>query len=342
MSKTANYTYDSTGRLTKAIFNNGSQAVYNFDAVGNRTSTTTQAPSSPGSEDPSTSQLRISLTAGDPWGLSSVSNGGTLYIEPIYDKRIGLWNVTTTVEAKVNAFSLSLAGKAAQNYRLYVWDSNGDQVVDSAELVPWINSFLPPADITVEDGYLVSGTYTARRAVADVYLHAAGQCDWREARRGICHIDERSRRTATLSAFPSEDTWDVPRNTNVWRPIGGGSGALGEHFVEFILSGTTLVCAESAVVVERDAGSGTYKYEFGFGLDVTTANSANQQLGHDQSVGNVLTQIAMSKYKANTTAGKHALTMIEKNSTSRDVTAYGDNNLSPAVFKTGMIAEVLL
>jgi len=34
--------------------------------------------------------------------------------------------------------------------------------------------------------------------------------------------------------------------------------------------------------------------------------------------------------------------MIEKNSTSRDVTAYGDNNLSPAVFKTGMIAEVLL
>jgi len=293
-------------------------------------------------DNPSICQVRACLTAGDPWGLTNVTNGATLYIEPIFGRRIGLWNGTATVVAKVAALSLSLSGKTAQNYRLYVWDNNSDGVIDSSELVAWTNNTTPPADTLVADGYLVKASATNRRAVADIMLHATAQCDWREARRGICHIDERSRRTAVLSAFPSEDTWAVPRNTSAWRRITGGTGVLGEHFVEFILSNTTLVSAESAVVVDRDAGSGTYKYEFGFGLDVTTANSATQQLGNDQSVGNVQTQIATSKYKANTTVGKRTLTMIEKNDTGRDVTAYGDNGLSPAVFKTGMVVEIML
>jgi len=292
--------------------------------------------------DQSISQVRACLTPNDPWGVVNVSNGGTLYVEPIFGRRIGLWNGSSTTIVRASSLSISLTGKTAQNYRVYVWDNDSDFLLDSIELVAWTNSTTPPSDTLVADGYLVKASATNRRAVADIMLHATAQCDWREARRGICHLDERSRRMSVLSAFPSEDTWDVPRNTSAWRRITGGTGVLGEHFVEFILSNTTLVSAESAVVVDRDAGSGTYKYEFGFGLDVTTANSATQQLGHDQSVGNVQTQIAMSKYKANTTVGKHTLTMIEKNDTGRDITAYGDNGLSPAVFKSGMLAEILL
>lgn len=293
-------------------------------------------------DNPSISQVRAALTSGDPWGLTNVTNGATVYVEPIFGRRIGIWNGTSTDVMRVSALSVSLAGKTPQNYRLYVWDSNADFVIDSAELVAWTNNTTPPADTLVTDGYLVKTGATSRRAIADIMVHATGQCDWRDARRGICHIDERSRRAAVLTAFPSEDTWAVPRNTTSWRRITGGTGVLGEHYVEFILSNTTIVKAESAAVVDRDAGSGTYKYEFGFGLDVTNVNSATQSLGHDQSAGNVNTQIAMAKFKANTTVGKRTLTMIEKNDTGRDVTAYGDNGLSPAVFKTGMVVEISL
>ncbi|HGL6718404.1 RHS repeat protein [Burkholderia contaminans] len=41
------YTYDPLGRLTKAVFNNGSTTTtvtYNYDAAGNRTSVSTTSP----------------------------------------------------------------------------------------------------------------------------------------------------------------------------------------------------------------------------------------------------------------------------------------------------------
>ncbi|PRF33422.1 hypothetical protein C6Q10_25585 [Burkholderia multivorans] len=41
------YTYDSLGRLTKAVFNNGSSTttvIYSYDAAGNRTSVSTTSP----------------------------------------------------------------------------------------------------------------------------------------------------------------------------------------------------------------------------------------------------------------------------------------------------------
>lgn len=41
------YTYDPLGRLTKAVFNNGSSTttvIYNYDAAGNRTSVSTTSP----------------------------------------------------------------------------------------------------------------------------------------------------------------------------------------------------------------------------------------------------------------------------------------------------------
>lgn len=41
------YTYDPLGRLTKAVFNNGSTTttvIYNYDAAGNRTSVSTTSP----------------------------------------------------------------------------------------------------------------------------------------------------------------------------------------------------------------------------------------------------------------------------------------------------------
>ena len=41
------YPYDPLGRLTKAVFNNGSSTttvIYNYDAAGNRTSVSTTSP----------------------------------------------------------------------------------------------------------------------------------------------------------------------------------------------------------------------------------------------------------------------------------------------------------
>jgi len=338
----ATYTHDSLGRLTQVVFDTGESVVYNYDSVGNRTSVVRVGSLAATDGDPSISQVRVCLTQGDPWGLTQVTNGGTIFVEPIYDGRIGIWSGSASYSFKTSAFGVSLSGLAAGCYRLYVYDSDDDAIVDAGVLVPWIDDTTPPADTLVSDGYLVRTGGTNRRAIADIMLHASGQCDWREARRGICHIDERIRRPAVLTAFPSEDTWSVPRNTSAWRRITGGTGVLGEHFVEFILSNSTLVNAKSAVIVDRDGGSGTYRYEFGFGLDSTTTNVATQQLGHDQGVGNVLTQIAMSKFVADTTAGKRTLTVIERNNTSRDVTAFGDNGLSPAVFKSGMLVEIKL
>ncbi|MPV68715.1 MULTISPECIES: RHS repeat domain-containing protein [unclassified Burkholderia] len=46
-SGSISYTYDSLGRLTKAVFNNGSSTTtvtYNYDAAGNRTSVSTTSP----------------------------------------------------------------------------------------------------------------------------------------------------------------------------------------------------------------------------------------------------------------------------------------------------------
>lgn len=287
---------------------------------------------------PSICQVRACLTAGDPWGLTNVTNGATLYIEPIFGRRIGLWNGTATVIAKVAALSLSLSGKTAQNYRLYVWDSNADLTIDSSELVAWTNSTTPPADTLVADGYLVKTGTTNRRAVADIMLHATAQCDWRDARRGICHIDERSRRVARLTAFPSENSWLTLRNTT-WRRITGGSGVVGEHFVEFILSNNTFVSAEASFPID---GVGVYRYDLGFGVDVTNANSATQSMGNEQAIGGNPALVG-ARYKANTGTGKRTLTMIEQNlTTNRDVTVYGDNNLAPPVFNSGMIVEISL
>jgi hypothetical protein len=288
-------------------------------------------------DNPSICQIRACLTAGDPWGLTNVTNGATLYIEPIFGRRIGLWNGTATVVAKVAALSLSLSGKTAQNYRLYVWDNNNDGVIESSELVAWTNSTTPPADTLVADGYLVKAGANNRRAVADIMLHATAQCDWREARRGICHIDERSRRLATLSAFPSAVSWAVSGGTT-WRRRGAGS-TLGEQFVEFILSNATPVKAEAIINLDKTNGSGVYKYEFGFGLDVTNANSATQPFGYDESVVGVNNFTAQAKFLANVSAGKRTLNLIEQNSTSRNLDAYGNGG---SVFKSGMLVEIML
>lgn len=291
---------------------------------------------------PSICQVRACLTASDPWGLTNVTNGATLFIEPIFGRRIGLWNGTSTDIAKVAALSLSLSGKTAQNYRLYVWDSNSDLVIDSSELVAWTNSTTPPADTLVADGYLVKTGATNRRAVADIMLHGTAQCDWREARRGICHIDERSRRSAVLTAFPSDNSWTVTRTTTTWRRVNAGA-TIGEHFVEFILSATNLVSAEAMMFVTKAAGgAGNYKYQLGFGLDVTNADSATQPYGYDMSIfNNVECSTALSKYKAQVAAGKRTLSLVEQNISGRDVTAYGDNN-DPTTFKSGMIVEIAL
>ncbi len=289
-------------------------------------------------DNPSISQVRACLTAGDPWGLTNVTNGATIYIEPIFGRRIGIWNGTSTDVMRVTSLSLSLAGKTAGNWRVYVWDSNADFLIDSVEVVAWTNDTTPPADTLVADGYLVKTGATNRRAVADIMLHGTAQCDWREPRRGICHIDERSRRAAVLSAFPSDNSWLCLRNTT-WRRITGGAGVVGEHFVEFILSNSTLVDAESNAPID---GVGVYRYDFGFGLDSVTVNSATQSMGNEQAVGGN-PALVKAKLKANAAAGKHTLTMIEQNlTTNRDVTVYGDNNLNQPVFKTGMVAEILL
>ncbi|MBY0552847.1 MAG: hypothetical protein K2W95_36525 [Candidatus Obscuribacterales bacterium] len=287
---------------------------------------------------PSICQVRACLTSADPWGLTNVTNGGTVYIEPIFGRRIGLWNGTATVINKVAALNISLSGKTAQNYRLYVWDNNADSIIDSSELVAWTNNTTPPADTLVADGYLVKASATNRRAIADILVHATGQCDWRDFRRGICHIDERSRRLTRLTAFPTNDSWAVNGPTT-WRRLAAGS-TLGEHYVEFILSNSTYVSAESKVLIDKN-GAGTWKYEFGFGLDSTTLNSATRSFGHDNAIGSGLNMAwPTADYKFNVGAGSHQLNMIEQNTTAKNVTAYGDNNDS--VFKSGMIAEILL
>ncbi len=335
MSIDASYKYDLKGQLIGAAYNTGSQLSINYDLAGNRTSVNESGPAA-AVDDPSISQIRVSLTSGDPWGLTDVTNGATLYIQPIYDKLVGVWNGLGTSLVKASSFSVSLAGLAAQQYRVYVWDSNGDSVIDSAELVPWTST--PPDDQLVSDGYLVRTGATNRRAIADIMLHATGQADWRDARRGICHIDERSRRVSRLAAFPTDNSWLCLRNTT-WRRITGGAGVIGEHFVEFVLSNPTLVDTEANAPID---GVGVYRYDFGFGLDSVTVNSATQSMGNQQAVGGN-PALVQAKLKATAAAGKHTLTMIEQNLTvNRDVTVYGDNNLNPPVFKTGMVAEILL
>lgn len=291
-----------------------------------------------GVSDPSVCQLRVTLTSGDPWGLTDVTNVSTLYIMPVFGKRIGIWNGSTTALMKVGSFSISLSGKTAQNYRLYVYDSNVDNIIDTAELVAWTNSTTPPSDTLVDDGYYVKATSTSRRAVADIMLHGTAQCDWRDARRGICHIDERSRRMARLTAFPSNDSWSLARNTT-WRRIAGGS-SIGEHFVEFILSGNSFVSAEAMTFGSRDSsGTGSGKHEFGIGLDTTSSNSATQSFGGDYALQSNLATV-FAKYKTNVAAGKRTLNVLEQNNTGRDILAYGDNG--DPVWKSGMIVELAL
>lgn len=332
----ATYSHDNLGRLTQVVFDNGTQVTYNYDSVGNRTSVVSVGNFPVTTGDPSQCELRASLTQSDPWGLTSVQNGSVLYINPIFDGRVGIWNGTATYSFKTIPMSISLSGLTAQNYRLYVFDSNDDAIVDASELSAWPGG--PPADTLVSDGYLVKTGATNRRAVADIMLHGTGQCDWRDARRGICHIDERSRRLARLTAFPSNHSWSVPGGT-AWRRIASGS-TIGEHYVEFLLSNNTFVSAKSKVLIDKD-GAGSWKYEFGFGLDSTTANSATRSFGHDKGVGSG-TNMAWptAEYKENTAAGKHVLNMIERNSTNKNAIAYGDNG--GVVFKSGMIVEIML
>jgi YD repeat-containing protein len=333
----ATYTHDNLGRLTQVVYDNGSSVVYSYDAVGNRTSVVRVGSLSATDGDPSVSQMRATLTQGDHWGLTNVTNGGVLYVEPIFDGRIGIWNGAATYRFKSTPLSLSLTGLAAGNYRLYVYDSNDDAIVDAGELVAWSGN-TPPSDTLVADGYLVNASATNRRAVADIMLHGTGQCDWSESRRGICHIDERSRCVTALSAFPSEDSWAVPGSTT-WRRVAGGSTA-GQHFVEFILSSTTLVSADAIVTVDRSNGSGLLKYHLGFGLDATNANSATQPFGYDENIIGLNAFPASARLRANIAVGKHTLNLIEQNLSNRNADAYGDNG--ETAFKSGMLVEIML
>ena len=149
------------------------------------------------------------------------------------------------------------------------------------------------------------------------------------------------RRLARLTAFPSADSWNVPASTT-WRRINSGS-SIGEHYVEFILSDSTFVKAESLIEVSEGGGSGQYKYYFGFGVNSTTANSATQSFGYDEGFVNGAPGMAavFAKYESETAAGKVTLNMVEQNTGSnRAVTAYGDNG--GTIFQSGMIVEVML
>jgi YD repeat-containing protein len=105
----ATYTHDNLGRLTLAVFDNGTQVSYSYDAVGNRTSVVRVGSLATTDGDPSQCELRASLTQNDPWGLADVSNGSILYFTPIYDGRVGIWNGSATYSLKAVPFSINLA-----------------------------------------------------------------------------------------------------------------------------------------------------------------------------------------------------------------------------------------
>jgi len=167
---------------------------------------------------------RLSLTTGVPVTTSDVTNATTVYFTPVIGQHpfVSLWDSAAFRAVEFTEKSVSLSGLASNCYDAYLELVSG---VVTASLVAWTNTTTRATSVIKQNGILM-GNSTNKVYIGTIYLHATGQCDDADARRGVWNFYNRKIRR-TYKQYNKSGS--ASYTTGSWRQYEANSGAQVQH-----------------------------------------------------------------------------------------------------------------
>lgn len=167
---------------------------------------------------------RVSLTSNTPVTTGDVTNATTVYITPVVGQHpfVSLWYSSAWQTLEFTQKSVSLSGLASNCYDVFLEISGGSIV---ASLIAWTNTTTRATALITQDGILMA-TSTNKVYVGTIYLHATGQCDDADARRGVWSFYNRKIRRLAKTYNKSGS---ASYTTASWRQYEANSGAQVQH-----------------------------------------------------------------------------------------------------------------
>jgi len=305
---------------------------------------------------PDVCQVRMTLTAGDPWGRADAASVGTLRMEPVLAGHVAM----NTLQSSANniqilhmgaVVTVSLTGlNTSQPYRAYLYDNNSDGLLDTIELVAWTNATTPPVDDTVGHGAMifVKMADKRRRAIGDIMLTGSGTMSWNQNHRGICHLHHNMRAPAPIAILPATNSWAVADNTAL-REI-QGAHTLGETYCN-VLSNSREASGADGVYIEASVeyrysqnGSGTGASVLpGIGINANTNSAQIRGTGKTLSNGDMHSGRAEMRTVLNAVRlNDIRILEAEISSGTSNATGYGDTNVDGSAIQCGLIGTAWL
>lgn len=255
---------------------------------------------------------RLTLTSGIPVTTSDVTAATTIYYTPYIGNSISLydgavWNIRTFTQ-----LSIAVPGTTNTMYDVFCYDNSGTPTL---ELQAWTNDTTRATGIARQDGVLVkSGALTRRYLGSFGTGTVSGQTEDSISKRWLYNYYNREiRPLAVLGA----GTWSYA--TNALRQA-NGSAANQLGIVQGVSEDTIY-----AQVIATVTSSTPVNVAVGIGIDSTTVNSANIFGSGNLPFAGGYAQSPTAEYTGFVTAGRHAITWLERGGGAGAQTWFGVN-----------------
>jgi hypothetical protein len=242
--------------------------------------------------------LRLTLISNEPVSVTSVASAATLYLTPHTSGRASVYDGTNWINLNVSEVSLALSGMTtSKNYDVFLYLNGSSPALELS--AAWTSDTARSDSLTRQDGVLVKSANKTRRYVGTIRAISATTVADSTTQRYVWNYYNRVPKMLTVTDTTASWTWAT---TNTWRQV----RATSTNRVEYVSGDTTSVECAALGLVQCTVAS---HVRVGIGIDSTTADSCQLNLGHLYTAGAI--NVATAQYRGQIGLGYHALNWIE-------------------------------
>lgn len=214
---------------------------------------------------------RLTLTSGEPEGVTDVTNGTTLYYEPYIHDLIPIYNTTLLIWElfRFTPLSIAVPSSTNTNYDINVYNNAGTLTL---EAVAWADDTSRDVALSRQNGVFVRSTNLGARYLGTIRTTATtGGCDDNPAQRFVYNYYNKINKRL-YKAF-ADATWTYA-TLNTWRQCNSSTANQ-----LAILNGVQEDVVNVWYMLTWNKNSATHFGFLGVGNSSTTANSGSSNRG---------------------------------------------------------------
>lgn len=266
---------------------------------------------------------RLTASTSVPVTTSDVTGAGTLYYCPFLHDRIRIYDGTRWKYYTFTERSLALTLTSGSVYDVFIYDNSGTLTL---ETLIWTSTTARATALTTQDGVLVKTGATTRLYLGTIYASGTNTIEDSLTQRGVWnaynHVVRPVRKLdATASWTKTGTSWQPLRNQS-GNKIAVVNGAPAGY------SRAPISLRASAVTSGTETGGAVGAGVLGFGVDSTSANSANALSGLGAAFTTAPTGLTSFSTASTTfddfvSLGFHEYTILQSCVTTGTATFYG-------------------